>query len=878
MDRLVWILSRGDWITVNHSEASTSFEECNDINPTEVNNLIDIPHLHEPSILEAVNRRYDNQAIYTYTGRILISVNPFKDLGLYTPEISANYMAGDNTPHIFQMVSQAYKRLLDTGNNQTILVSGESGAGKTHAARAMMRFLAACSGKGSNIEGRVIQSNPILEAFGNAKTLRNDNSSRFGKFIRMLFTRNHLTGAEIDVYLLEKIRVVGQADGERNYHIFYQLLNGLSPREKAEMGLRECQDYKYLTGGWVARDDGVDDNKELAVTMDAFKVMGFPPSTVKDIIAAIAAILHIGNITFTEDGSLMGRVETLKAADLLGVSENLLVRALQVRHLEAGGETFEIKLTLEEASKARDSLSMMIYQELFLFIVRKINLHLRGPGDTFIGILDIFGFESFDKNLFEQFCINYTNESLQEQFNKYVFKQEQLEYESEGIDWTRITFPDNRACLELLEGKRGLIDRIDEECRLPRGNDVSFTSKCIRELDDHPCFSFDRRNRDKHVAIGHYAGNVQYDTTGFCDKSRDLVSQEIASCINSIGFIGCKVGSSSRVKAKTVIVEFRSQLHCLIKVIEMTESHYIRCIKPNDLNVPSRFNRVRVNEQLKYSGILEAVRVARAGYPVRFIHKDFLERYRVVQPDAKSIEEFIPHMAGNGSYDIGRTKIFMKDESYKLLEDHKSVLLCNAAVSIQTRFRCYLSRVRYLVTRKDIIRCQSVVRRWSAWRQVDYLRRNARALLIQNNWRMSRESGKFKRVLSGIVLLQRRFRLRKERCHLGAVIVIQAAARMCQARMRMSLIRGSVVRIQRRVRRFLSKRRTDMERMRRLLENQEHKHREALEQAEQERKLFQDHAEIHLNQRVALARRLEGLLEENRRLKEANANQKCIIA
>ena len=877
MDRLVWILSRGDWITVNHSEASTTFEECNDISPIEVNNLIDIPHLHEPSILEAVNRRYDNQTIYTYTGRILISVNPFKDLGLYTPEISADYMAGESTPHIFQVASQAYKRLLDTGNNQTILVSGESGAGKTHAARAMMRFLAACSGKGSNIEGRVIQSNPILEAFGNAKTLRNDNSSRFGKFIRMLFTRNHLTGAEIDVYLLEKIRVVSQADGERNYHIFYQLLNGLSPGEKAEFGLKQCEDYKYLTGGWVARDDGVDYDKELTVTMTAVKVMGFPQSTVKEIIAAIAAILHIGNIMFAEDGSLMGRVETLKAADLLGVSENLLVRALQIRHLEAAGETYEIKLTLEEASKARDSLSMRLYQELFLFIVRKINLHLRGPGDTFIGILDIFGFESFDKNLFEQFCINYTNESLQEQFNKYVFKQEQLEYESEGIDWTRVTFPDNRACLELIEGKRGLIDRLDEECRLPRGNDISFTSKCIRELDSNSSFSFDRLNSDKHISIGHYAGSVEYDTTGFCDKSRDLVSQEIASCINSIGFIDCQVRSSSRVKARTVIIEFRTQLHHLMKAISTTEPHYIRCIKPNDLNVPSRFNRVRVNEQLKYSGILEAVRVARAGYPVRFIHKDFLERYRVIHPSAKSITEFIPHMAGNGSYDIGRTKVFMKDESYKLLEGKKSALLCCAATCIQASIRCYLKRIRYIVVRTAIIRSQSVVRMWAARRQVDHLRRHARALVIQKNWRMRQARCKFRRLLLGVVVLQRRFRQKMARGRWMAALTIQATVRMYRTRRQMVLMKVAARKIQRRVRRFLSRRRTELEEMRRLLEEQEHRHQEELDKAEQERRLFQEHAEIHLNRRIALSRRLESLLEENQRLRVANERQRCII-
>jgi myosin heavy subunit len=858
----VWIYLDNDWkkgyildnnVYYNDQIVNISnYETCNNDEIDCKDNLIDIPHLNEPSVLNAVNLRFNINNIYTYTGKILISVNPFKDFALYSDKNIQNYQNNNQRssldPHIFQISDNAYKNLIKFKYNQTILISGESGAGKTHGTKVMMKYLTTLSGTGSQIEEKVIQSNPILEAFGNAKTLRNDNSSRFGKFIKLQFNENYkLVGARIETYLLEKIRLINQADGERNFHIFYQLLSGLDENDKKRFCLDNFESYKFINYKFIERDDGVIDKNELKLTFDAFNIMGFTPKEIERVIELTSAVLNLGKISLREEHEpkyLYQDNEILfkNLEKLLKIDEQLIFNALSTRLLNVRGEIYSIKLNKSEIIEATNSFAMKLYEKLFEYLVFKINKYLDNKSDIFIGILDIFGFESFEKNQFEQLCINYTNESLQQQFNQYIFKLEQIEYEKENIDWQHIEFPDNKECLELIEGKGGLISMLDEESKLPKGGNNNYVRRIYKKHSNSEYLILNRKHRDTCFGIKHYAGKVNYHNDLFCEKNKDIISNEITECLVKIDIISQFVDqndekSSSRISSKTVVYQFRKQLSKLMKLIDTTSPHYVRCIKPNDQNKPEIFDRQRVNDQLKYSGILEAIRVARAGYPVRFKKDVFMDRYRMIDTckDLKS-GKFMEDIQKN-EYCIGLTKVFLKNTTFDYLEDQREVQLGKKTIKIQKHYRGYIVRKWYSMIKSSILTIQTQIRGYLARKLYKNMREDKASRIIQRNIRKSIARKRYILQKWVVLRLQSLYRCRKIRKYynyiLFMVIKVQSHVRRFLKRDVLYKRLTSIIKIQRLIRKYLKQQRELSSQNRRL---KEQLRLEALKREEEERK------------------------------------------
>ncbi len=540
-----------------------------------------------------------------------------------------------------------------------------------------------------SVMDKILQSNPILEAFGNAATLRNDNSSRFGKFIQLHFNmRGVVVGGSIQTYLLEKVRLPVQQRGQRNFHVFYQMSEGASAEDKARWSLGSARDFCYTNQGENFTLRHVDDALEYNRLRTALNVLKFPPDQQSDLFSIMAGILHLGEVRFkpdrdgegSEHDADFGSSQTglAMASSLLGVSASALLKCVTVRNILAMNETYEKRLNAQQASDARDALAKYVYSKVFNWIVETINLSIDTSDSklpkAIIGVLDIFGFECFEFNSFEQLCINYTNEMLQQQFNRFVFKMEQDEYRREKINPLLIEFLDNQDCLDLIEHKiSGIIAVLDDECRLPKGSDKNFAARLYKTQASHPRFSASTKQmRNGEFSVSHFAGSVSYNTALFVDKNKDELPRECSALLHSstVGLVQrvsggaiaakrasgrsdtgtlARQGSGGTGKSEahlirqgsggasaaapaglrsTVGAQFRDQLHALVESIENTSPHYIRCLKPNDENVPNNFNRTRCVEQLRYGGVLEAVRVARAGFPVRLVHSEFYCRYR----------------------------------------------------------------------------------------------------------------------------------------------------------------------------------------------------------------------------------------------------------
>jgi len=692
---------------LGHSEAD-DIKLRNRDEDDEIEDLIDLPFLHEPAILHALHKRFEKGQIYTFTGPILIAVNPFQRLPLYTDQILQSYYSAglmrsqgmaDLTekvhPHVYAISDNAYRAMMQAGRrekgappvkqNQAILISGESGAGKTESTKIVMRYLTAVGNQtGSSdfeqgsVMDRVLQSNPILEAFGNARTNRNDNSSRFGKYIELLFNRRgNLVGAAIETYLLEKVRLASQLPGERNFHIFYQLTASRNEAvveqfgvNREELALGQPQSYRYINQGGIYTLRGVDDAEELNATQHAMDVLRFSQESQADIVRLTAGLVHLGQISFKAttshdgDGSALAdsaeaQTAMATACRLLGVQQDVLEHALTKRTIETRGDKYTALLTVEQATDACAAVVKAIYLNMFEWIVSKVNESIKSEEDwrSSIGVLDIFGFECFEKNNFEQLCINYTNETLQQHFNRYVFKLEQAEYEREGIEWAFIEFPDNQDCLDLIETRPdGLFAQLDDECIMgQRGNDRNFVNRLYKKYCPDPRHTHARfaanvaQRRDFQFSIRHYAGIVVYESEGFLVKNKDELPPEATAVFvsssrdlmrdshelyqknqsaraNSGGSTPRKPGRAKR--APTVSFQFKNQLHSLMGKVNGCAPHYIRCIKPNDLNSADIFAKLRTVDQLRYGGVLEAVRVARSGFPVRLPHGDFYMQYR----------------------------------------------------------------------------------------------------------------------------------------------------------------------------------------------------------------------------------------------------------
>ena len=853
----------------------------NDVNEIDgTDDLINLPHLHEPAILFCLQRRYDESDIYTYTGPILIAVNPFKKVQLYTPQILELYYnqgllksqgiegGAPLPPHVYAIADASYRAMMYASSNtprnpsstssmdQVILISGESGAGKTESTKIVLRYLTTVGSSTGTVEtesgsimDKVLQSNPILEAFGNAKTIRNDNSSRFGKFIELNFNRRgHLVGGTIRTYLLEKVRIPYQQLGERNFHIFYQMLAGGGPEEKARWELPDIEDIFYANQGKEFLLKFVDDCEEYEMMCKALDVLQFEKALQESLLNVMAGLLHLGQCAFIPDadgeGSELSTDEATVAsmavaARLIGVPENELVKAITIRIIVARNEQYEKKLTPTQASDARDAVVKALYGRIFDWLVVTINKSIAVDEKQVranIGVLDIFGFECFKYNSFEQLCINYTNETLQQQFNQFVFKMEQEEYQREKIEWSFVEFPDNQDCLDLIEHRlTGILAVLDDECRLPGASDEKFHSRLVKTHGTHARFACSNmQKRNGEFGIKHYAGQVVYSTATFVEKNKDefplganaLMDSSVDPLIQHVFAAARKADEkkladssaraprASKITQPTVGSQFKEQLLSLMEKIYATSPHYIRCLKPNDQNVPDCFNRVRTTEQLRYGGVLEAVRVARSGFPVRLSHFDFYARYRplanpfskitgrlprVLAPSVKNPRDYcemlitalwdesVPEIdsgevssrevinrrasrledmkqwQGNStiaqeSVQLGLTKTFLRKMAHDILEARRSRRLTSASVKIQACLRRFTVHSWYKALLKAAAMVERVYR-GRLGRIVAYtILLNARAKRLQTCYRSHLAFRKFTKFKYSLIKLQSGYR------------------------------------------------------------------------------------------------------------------------
>ncbi|RZB41760.1 myosin-1-like [Glycine soja] len=707
-----------------------------------VDDLMQLSYLNEPSVLFNLQYRYNQNMIYTKAGPVLVAINPFKKVPLYGNDyIEAYKRKAIESPHVYAITDTAIREMIRDEVNQSIIISGESGAGKTETAKIAMQYLAALGG-GSGIEYEILKTNPILEAFGNAKTLRNDNSSRFGKLIEIHFSETgKISGANIQTFLLEKSRVVQCNEGERSYHIFYQLCAGAPPSLRGKLNLQNAEDYNYLRQSNCYSITGVNDAEEFRTVMEALDVVHISKEDQENVFAMLAAVLWLGNISFTviDNENHVQAVEDeglFHVAKLIGCSIEDLKLTLSTRKMKVGNDNIVQKLTLSQAIDARDALAKSIYACLFDWLVEQINKSLavgkRRTGRS-ISILDIYGFESFNRNSFEQFCINYANERLQQHFNRHLFKLEQEEYIQDGIDWAKVEFEDNQDCLNLFEKRPlGLLSLLDEESTFPNGTDLTLANKLKQHLNSNSCF---KGERDQAFTVHHYAGQVTYDTTGFLEKNRDLLHvdsiQLLSSCTCPLPQIFAshmltqsdkpvvgplhKSGGADSQKL-SVATKFKGQLFQLMQRLESTTPHFIRCIKPNNLQSPESYEQGLVLQQLRCCGVLEVVRISRSGFPTRMSHQKFARRYgflldNVASQDPLSVSVAILHQFNilSEMYQVGYTKLFFRTGQIGVLEDTRNRTL-HGILRVQSCFRGFQARRSLKDLRGGITTLQSFIR------------------------------------------------------------------------------------------------------------------------------------------------------------------------
>ncbi|TYH21308.1 hypothetical protein ES288_A04G033500v1 [Gossypium darwinii] len=684
-----------------------------------VNDLIQLSYLNEPSVLHNLKRRYSHDMIYSKAGPVLIAVNPFKDVQIYGKDFVASYREkATDSPHVFAMADNAYNEMMNDGLNQSIIISGESGAGKTETAKFAMQYLASLGGGYGGKECKILRTHCVLEAFGNAKTSRNDNSSRFGKLIDIHFTASgKISGANIQTFLLEKSRVVQLAAGERSYHIFYQLCAGASPALRERLNLKMANEYNYLVQSDCLVINGVDDGQKFQKLKEAFDIVQICKEEQEQVFAMLAAVLWLGNISFQVIDK-ENHVEALadealtSAATLIGCAPHELMQAISTHRIQVGKDRIAKKLTLQQAIGTRDALAKFIYASLFDWLVEQINKSLEAGKKNigrFISILDIYGFESLKKNSFEQFCINYANERLQQHFNRHLLKLEQEEYDLEGIDWSKVVFEDNQECLDLFEKKPlGILSLLDEESNAPNSTDFTLANKLKQHLNSNSYFKGDR---GRAFGVLHFAGEVHYDTNGFLDKNRDPLSSEVvqllSSCDSQLPQLFAKKMFNQPLQSVTsldttmqsVALQFKGQLFNLMHQLESTRPHFIYCIKPNSKQLPGTYEEDLVLQQLRCCGIFEVIRISRSGYPTRMTHQAFSERYGfllsepIVSQDSLSISvallkqfNVLPQM-----YQIGYTKLFLRTGQISALEDRRKQVL-RGVIEVQKYFRGHRAR------------------------------------------------------------------------------------------------------------------------------------------------------------------------------------------
>nr|VDC74364.1 unnamed protein product [Brassica rapa] len=838
---------KGNDIKVKCSSGKTVGVQVSDAYPKDVeapasgvDDMTRLAYLHEPGVLENMKSRFDINEIYTYTGNILIAVNPFRRLPhLYTSHMMQQYKGaalGELSPHPFAVADAAYRQMINQGISQSILVSGESGAGKTETTKLLMQYLADMGGRavseGRSVEKKVLESNPVLEAFGNAKTVRNNNSSRFGKFVEIQFDeRGRISGAAIRTYLLERSRVCQVSDPERNYHCFYMLC-AAPPEDIKKWKLADPRTFHYLNQSQCIDLERMDDSKEYHETRKAMDVVGINSEEQEAIFRVVAAILHLGNIEFGKgkeaDSSApkddKSNYHLKTAAELFMCDEQALEDSLCKRVIVTRDESITKWLDPETAALSRDALAKTVYSRLFDWIVNKINDSIGQDPDSkyLIGVLDIYGFESFKTNSFEQFCINLTNEKLQQHFNQHVFKMEQDEYNKEEIDWSYIEFVDNKDILELIEKKPGgIIALLDEACMFPRSTHETFAQKMYQTFKDHKHFSKPKLARTDFT-ICHYAGDVTYQTEQFLEKNKDYVVAEHQALLNAseCTFVSCLFpllaeDAKKKTKFSSIGSRFKQQLVTLLETLSTTEPHYIRCVKPNNLLKPLIFENQNVLQQLRCGGVMEAIRISCAGFPTRKQFEEFLERFSVLAPEVSDNSVLILvrvfssddvaackkllEKVGLEGYQIGKTKVFLRAGQMADLDARRNEVLGRAATSIQRKFRSYLFRKNLMMLRKAAVNMQAVCRGQLSRHMFDGLRREAAVLEIQRDIRMHIARKSYKELYFAAVSIQSAVRGMASRDELRfqrqnkAAILIQSHCRKFLAQLHYQRLKKAAV-------------------------------------------------------------------------------------
>ncbi|XP_011302675.1 unconventional myosin-If [Fopius arisanus] len=702
-----------------------------------VDDMVLLPKITEEAIMENLRKRYMDDYIFTCIGPVLVSINPFKQMPYFGEKEVQIYQGAapyENPPHIYGLADDMYRNMLIDVESQCVIISGESGAGKTVAAKYIMAYVSRVSGGGERVQrvkDIILESNPLLEAFGNAKTIRNNNSSRFGKYVEMQFgDGGQPIGGKITNFLLEKSRVVRHNTGERSFHIFYQLASGANEQMKSEFGLRQeldnCDYIMNWDGSALRQADrgGGSDAKEFQETLKALSVMGIVEMEVSNLLRIVSGILHIGGIKFRENGNYSqiadGRALELPSY-LLGISADRLSHKLTSREFESKwgsqSESVDVTLNVPQALYTRDALAKDIYARLFDYLVKRVNSAMQTAGDSFeIAILDIYGFEIFETNGFEQFCINFVNEKLQQIFIELTLKAEQEEYIAENIKWTPIDYFNNAIVVDLLEGKRppGIFLVIDDICATLHSGTGSADSDLQKKLstvsNNHPHFL----ETSDGFAILHYAGQVVYSVDGFCDKNRDVLFTDLIELmrsssnplIQSLYPLDDDTGRTKTLKKPTTAgSKIRSQASRLVAQLMKCTPHYIRCIKPNETKKPRDWDQMRVKHQVEYLGLKENIRVRRAGFAYRRTFAKFLHRYAILtretwpiwSGDEKRGIQWIMssiHIDEN-QYQLGATKVFIKaPESIFMLEEARDRKFNFYARIIQKAFKKFFARKR----------------------------------------------------------------------------------------------------------------------------------------------------------------------------------------
>ncbi|VFV43826.1 superfast myosin heavy chain [Lynx pardinus] len=738
---------QGDQVTVktvNNQTVTVKKDDVQQMNPPkfyQANDMADMTFLNEASVLNNLRQRYTNMRIYTYSGLFCVTVNPYKWLPIYGARVANMYKGKKRTempPHLFSISDNAYHDMLMNRENQSMLITGESGAGKTENTKKVIQYFANVGGTGKqssdgkgSLEDQIIQANPVLEAFGNAKTIRNNNSSRFGKFIRIHFgTTGKLAGADIESYLLEKSRVISQQAAERGYHIFYQILSNKKPELIETLLLvPNPKEYHWVSQG-VTVVENMDDGEELQITDVAFDVLGFSADEKIGIYKLTGGIMHFGNMKFKQKPrEEQAEVDTTEVADkvahLMGLNSGELQKGITRPRVKVGNEFVQKGQNMEQCHNSIGALGKAVYDKMFKWLVVRINktLDTKMQRQFFIGVLDIAGFEIFEFNSFEQLCINFTNEKLQQFFNHHMFVLEQEEYKREGIEWVFIDFGlDLQACIDLLEKPMGIFSILEEQCVFPKATDATFKAALYdNHLGKSSNFLKPKGGKGKgpeaHFELIHYAGTVGYNITGWLEKNKDPLNETVVGLFQKSSLVllallfkeeEAPAGSKKQKRGSsfmTVSNFYREQLNKLMATLHSTAPHFVRCIVPNEFKQSGVVDAHLIMHQLACNGVLEGIRICRKGFPNRMQYPEFKQRYQVLNPnvipqgfvDNKKASELLLGSIDLdvNEYKIGHTKVFFRAGILAKLEDMRDERLAKIMTMLQCRLRGFLMRIEF---------------------------------------------------------------------------------------------------------------------------------------------------------------------------------------